>query len=155
MQLTNIKSGWKPVSLLVSMMAGGAVGMYADVDQYSHIDTAVNNHVTAQYLAEVNDPTESSISDKLTFENLLNSWKENTRFSSSVSSIVEQPDFQAIVAMGAKAVPFIGASIESEPSTLVWALNLIFGTKITNKSDVTIVETCKLWVKELRQQGWM
>lgn len=155
MQLTNIKSGWKPVSLVVSMMAGGAMGMYADINQYSHIDTAINNHIAAQYLAEVNNPMEASINDKLTFENLLASWKENTRFSSSIASIIEQSDFRAIVAMGDKAVPFIGAAIDTEPSTLVWALNLIFGTKITDKPDVTINEACKLWVRELKRQGWM
>jgi len=155
MQLANIKKGWKPVSLFVGMMATCTVSMYADVDQYSHVDTAVNNHIAARYLAEVNDPSEARISDKLTFENLLASWKEETRFLSSIKGIIEQPDFQAIVAMGAKAVPFIGASIEAEPSTLVWALNLIFGTKITDKPDTTITEACRLWVKELKRQGWL
>lgn len=109
----------------------------------------------AQYLAEVNNPMEASINDKLTFENLLASWKENTRFSSSIASIIEQSDFLAIVAMGDKAVPFIGAAIDTEPSTLAWALNLIFGTKITDKPSVTINEACKLWVRELKRQGWM
>lgn len=155
MQLSNIKRGWKPMSLFVGMMASGSLTMYADIDQYSHVDMTVNNHVAARYLAEVNDPVEARISDKLIFENLLSSWKEDTRFLSSIEGVIEQPDFQAIVTMGTRVVPFIGASIEAEPSTLVWALNMIFGTKITNKPDTTITEACKLWVKELKRQGWL
>ena len=57
--------------------------------------------------------------------------------------------------MGAQAVPLIGQSIEAEPSMLVWALNMIFKGKISDKKDLTIEEACKLWVKELKRQGWM
>ena len=57
--------------------------------------------------------------------------------------------------MGEQAVPFIGQSIEAQPSLLVWALNMIFNGKISDKKDLTIGEACKLWVKELRRQGWI
>lgn len=155
MQLNLIKQGWKPVSLALGLMAGGPQNMYADVDQYSNINTIINNHITSKYLAEVSDPAEAQISDKLLFDNLLASWSKHTRFLSSVEGIINQRDFQAIVAMGARAVPFIGASIEAQPSTLVWALNMIFNAKITNNPDITIQDACKLWVKELKRQRLM
>ena len=155
MQLQDIKKGWKPVTLAVGLMAGVPGGMYAAVDQYSRIDTVLTNHATSKYIAEVNDPSELVINGKLVFDALVFSWRKETRFLSSIKDIIEQRDFQAIVAMGAQAVPFIGQSIETHPSTLVWALNMIFKGKISEKKDLTIEEACKLWVKELRRQGWM
>lgn len=155
MQLKDIKQGWKPVTLAVGLMAGMPSGMYAAVDQYSKIDTVLTNHATSRYIAEVNDPSELMMSEKLMFDALESSWRKQTRFLSSVGDIIGQQDFQAIVAMGETAVPFIGQSIEAQPSTLVWALNMIFKGKISEKKDLTIKEACKLWVKELRRQGWM
>ena len=155
MQLKNIKEGWKPVTLAVSMVAGGVMGVQADTDQFSNINTVINNHITSKYIAEVNDPAEAFMSDKLRFNNYLRSWRKNTRFLSSPEDVINQKDFMAIVAMGAKAVPFIGAEIDARASNLVWALNLIFNCKITDRPDTTITEVCKLWVKELRRQNWM
>lgn len=143
------------MTLAVGLMAGGVANLYADIDPYSNVDTILSNHITSKYIAEVNDPTESMMSDKLLFDNLLSSWIKNTRFLSSVKGIVDQRDFQAIVAMGPKAVPFIGRSIEAQPSTLVWALNLIFKNKISDQPNLSISDACKLWVKELKLQGWM
>lgn len=153
MQLKDIKQGWRPVTLAVGLMTG--VPMYAAVDQYSRIDTVLTNHATSRYIAEVNDPSELMMSGKLMFDALESSWKKETRFLSSVKDIIEQQDFKAIVLMGEQAVPFIGQSIDTEPSALVWALNMIFRGKISDKKDLTIAEACKLWVKELRRQGWM
>ena len=155
MQLKDIKQGWKPVTLAVGLMAGMPGSMYASVDQYSRIDTVLTNHSTSRYITEVNDPSELMINGKLMFDALESSWRKETVFLSSVKDIIEQRDFQAIVAMGAQAVPFIGPSIETHPSTLVWALNMIFNGKISEKKDLTIGEACRLWVKELRRQGWM
>ena len=74
---------------------------------------------------------------------------EKTQFMSSAYSIVNDEDFQSIVAMGKSVVPFIVKEIEREPSTLVWALNYIYGHKISDKSNITISEACKLWIKAL------
>lgn len=155
MQLRNIKDGWKPVTLAASMVASGILGVQVDTDQFSNVNTAINNHITSKYIAEVNDPAEAFMSDKIRFNNYLRSWRKNTQFLSSPENIIYQKDFLAIVAMGAKAVPFIGAEIDAKPSNLVWALNLIFNSKITDKTDTTITEVCKLWVKELRLRNWI
>lgn len=155
MQLTDIKQGWKPVTIAVGLMSGVPAAIYDSVDQFSKIDTVLTNHSTSRYIAEVNDPSELLMNGKLMFEALESSWKKETRFLSSVKGIIEQQDFQAIVSMGAQAVPLIGQSIEAEPSMLVWALNMIFKGKISDKKDLAIEEACKLWVKELKRQGWM
>lgn len=151
----NIKQGWKPVTLAVSMMAGGPVGLYAAVDQFSQVETVLTNSSTLRYITEVNDHSEVMMSGKFMFDALELSWRKETRFLSSVKDIVDQRDFQAIVEMGELAVPFIGQSIDAQPSAMVWALNMIFKVKISDKRDLTIAEACKLWVKELKRQGWM
>lgn len=153
--MTDIKQGWKPVTIAVGLMSGVPAAIYDSVDQFSKIDTVLTNHSTSRYIAEVNDPSELLMNGKLMFEALESSWKKETRFLSSVKGIIEQQDFQAIVSMGAQAVPLIGQSIEAEPSMLVWALNMIFKGKISDKKDLAIEEACKLWVKELKRQGWM
>jgi len=50
--------------------------------------------------------------------------------------------------MGQSAVPFIVEEIDQRPSTLVWALNIIFNRKISDK-NINISEACRLWVKTL------
>ena len=52
--------------------------------------------------------------------------------------------------MGKRAVPFILEEISIKPSNLVWALNIIFKKKITNRANTTIEEACKLWVKAMK-----
>lgn len=67
-------------------------------------------------------------------------------FLSSVESIINRQDFKAIVSMGMSAVPFIIEELSTQPSNLVWALNMIFKKKITDR-NVTVSEACKLWIK--------
>ena len=52
--------------------------------------------------------------------------------------------------MGPKIVPFILDELDKGPSNIVWALNMIYKKKITNKPNVTIAEACKLWIKALK-----
>lgn len=150
MQLAKIKEGWKPITMAAGLIAGGAMGLYADVDLYSSINTVINNHETAQYIKEVNNPADIILNDRRRFLNHYNAWKNDTKFLSSIKSIIEHDDFKAIIAMGSRAVPFILDEIEVRPSSLVWALNLIFQRKIADKQDLTITDACKLWVKALR-----
>ena len=63
--------------------------------------------------------------------------------------IVEDEDFKAIVSMGQYAVPFIKDELIRKPSTLVWALNYIYGYKISSNPHLTISEACKLWIKKI------
>lgn len=91
----------------------------------------------------------TGLSNKLRFQILLNSWQQQTKFSSSPDSIIQNENFQSIVAMGKVAVPFIIEEISANPSTLVWALNFIFEKKISNNPKTTIPQACKLWVNQL------
>ena len=150
MQITKIKSGWKPITIAAGLIAGGAVNLYADVDLFSNVNSVINNHETAQYIKEINNPADIFLNDKHRFLNYYNEWCNNTKFLSSIKAVIEDENFKAIVAMGQRAVPFIIDEIDIHPSNLVWALNLIFERKITDRKDITITDACKLWVKALR-----
>jgi hypothetical protein len=86
---------------------------------------------------------------QLKFEEHLRNWEKKTMFHSSISKIVGDSDFQSIVAMGLESVPFILSNLEQKPSHLVWALNLIFNTKISKNPNITVTEACKLWIRKL------
>ncbi len=152
MQLNKtLTSGWKPITIAVGLMAGYSGNLYADVDQYSQVSMVLNNHITSRYVQEFDNMSEMAMNDRRKFYNYYTSWAEKTCFLSSVSAIIENPDFQAIVAMGQRAVPFIVEEISAKPSTLVWALNMIYQTKITDNPKATITDACRLWVKKLNK----
>ncbi len=146
----NLKNGWKPITIAVGLVAGSA-NLYADVDQFSQVNTVLNSHITSKYIQEFDNVSELAINDRRKFYNYYTSWVEQTCFLSSISDIIEQQDFQSIVAMGHRAVPFILEEISTKPSTLVWALNMIFQRKITDNPKATIDDACKLWVKALNR----
>ncbi len=150
MQLNNMKKGWMPLTLAAGLMSAANTPVYADIDQFSKIETVINRTDAAEYIQEVNNENDIILNDKINFRNHLAEWQSKTMLLSSIQRIIDQPAFKAIVAMGRSAVPFILEEIEARPSNLVWALNLIFKKKITSKPNTTIEEACKLWVKALR-----
>jgi hypothetical protein len=84
------------------------------------------------------------------FYNYLSEWENATMFFSNSDQIISEENFKNIVDMGTDAVPLIIDEIDKNPSTLVWALNLIYGEKISDNPHTTIPEACKLWVKKLK-----
>jgi hypothetical protein len=84
---------------------------------------------------------------KSRFNDLYKNWYFKTMFYSNPKMIVEDENFQSIVNMGEQAIPLILEKIESEPSQLVWALNIITNKKISNNSMISITDACKSWVK--------
>lgn len=147
MQLTGLSNKIIPLTLA----AGLAVNpfFYADVDAHSGIISSTNNNKVFEYISSVDEGEVVAISNKLRFQFLLNSWQQQTKFSSSPDSIIQNENFQSIIAMGKIAVPFIVEEISANPSILVWALNFIFEKKISDNPRTTIPQACKLWVNQL------
>ncbi|WP_282179051.1 hypothetical protein [Maribacter stanieri] len=107
----------------------------------------------------INDDFESLKLDKDLFENiylkdkfdvLVDNWEKNTIFESSISNIIKDDNFETILEMGNKAIPLIIDQIDLEPSTLVWALNIITGKSMNSVGRETIEQICKKWVKAYR-----
>lgn len=149
MQLKSLQAGWAPITIAAGIISV-ASPLYADIDQFSKIEIVVNSQDTAKYLEEVNNENEIYLNDSILFKTHLAAWEFETLFMSSIQSIVDHQDFKAIIAMGKRAVPFILEEISIKPSNLVWALNIIFKKKITNRANTTIEEACKLWVKAMK-----
>lgn len=151
MQLINtFTKGLKPLTLAAASMLVTPSSAYSDIDKFSKVTSAMQKTESSNYLLNIDDSEELYMLNKRKFQCHLEKWQEDTMFTSSISDIVEHKDFLAIVAMGKKAVPFILDEIEYEPSHLVWALNMIYGRKITNRKNATIADACKLWVRTLR-----
>jgi hypothetical protein len=151
MQLVRISSKLKPLTLAAGLLSSTASFAYSDLDAFSGILTMTTSNRTSEYIKTVDNSSSNIFYQKFRFQNHLTSWQKKTMFLSSTKAIIENEDFQSIVAMGYSAVPYILESIENKPSTLVWSLNFIFNRKINNNSNTTISEACKLWVKELKK----
>ena len=150
MQLVSFKNGFKPLTIAAGLLVSSPTLMYADLDQYSDITAVISKPKASKYIQEVDNQENNIFIAKRKFYDYYNSWMDNTFFLSSVKDIIEQNDFKAIVNMGTKAVPFILEELEREPSNLVWALNMIYKKKITDKPNVTIIEACRLCIKALK-----
>jgi hypothetical protein len=66
--------------------------------------------------------------------------------NSAARDIVQNKQFKEIVAYGEAIVPHILNSLKREPSILIWALNSILNSKISNK-PLSIQEASNEWIK--------
>ena len=148
MQLKELSSSLRPISV-ASVLLGGTL-LYSDVDQFSGINTPLSDQHTFEYVRLNDFQRQEVLLSHARFNALYDSWREKTLFMSSASDIINNPAFREIVEMGMAAVPYIVSKIEREPSTLVWALNMIYGVKISNRPGVTVKEACKLWVRKIK-----
>lgn len=147
MQLQILNSRLRPITLAATLLSATTTFAYSDID--THSDISATSGSIAKYIDTVDKNDNLRLSLKFKFQFHLQNWEQKTMFVSSVHEIVEDNDFQAIVAMGLQAVPFIKEELESQPSTLVWALNYIFDQKISDKPNLTVTDACKLWIKVL------
>lgn len=151
MQLKYI-SGLRPITITGILLANCThVFSYSDIDTFSNVRAVISNNSTANYMKEVDSDSYSYLIDRIKFDNFYKQWKDQTLFLSSIQKIVQNENFQYIVSMGEKAVPFILIEINSKPSLLVWALNFIYNKKITENPNATIEDACKLWTKALNR----
>ncbi|KAF5061523.1 hypothetical protein DSECCO2_314530 [anaerobic digester metagenome] len=153
MQLVSLSNKIKPITLTISigLLSTTSAFSYSDIDAFTGIPSVTSNNVTTEYMKTVDKSDIGHLLQKFKFHDHLLKWERSTFLNSSVKAIIENSDFQAIVSMKHSAVPLIIEEIEKKPSLLVWALNMIYERKITNDSNATITEACKLWVKELKK----
>jgi len=151
MQLVQLSNKLRPLTLAAGFLSSATAFAYSDLDAYSGILTITSNNKTSEYIKSVDKSDTGFFLQKFRFENHLMNWEKKTLFLSSTKAIIENEDFQAIVSMGYSSVPYIIEEIGNKPSTLVWALNLIYNRKITNNPNATISDACKLWIKEIKK----
>ncbi|TXH23717.1 MAG: hypothetical protein E6Q96_11275 [Cyclobacteriaceae bacterium] len=71
--------------------------------------------------------------------------EKDSVFNSSISQILDNKHFKAIVEFGYEIVPLILEELRYNSSYLVWAMNLITGQKISDQK-VSLTEAAKLWI---------
>lgn len=121
--------------------------------KYNAINTnaiQISNTDTLDHLNLAQTSDYSGLIVRYKFNDHLKKWQDKTQFVSSPNQIVQDIDFREIVSLGELAVPLIMEEIENRPGYLVWALNIIFGTKISKNPNLTIAEASKLWLKFLK-----
>lgn len=95
-------------------------------------------------------------SDKQRFYALLDQWERETGVISNPVLITSNANFQAIIEMGKRSVPFIREEIEKRPSLLYRALELIYGEQLTEPVNehgiacINIKDSCEAWIEKLK-----
>ena len=143
----NLVKSIKP--LTISALLAGSTSfafMYDDINKSSIIPA---NPKTEKYFSWINEQTNSNVTLKAIFNDAYARWEQRTKFYSFSHQIIEDSDFQKIIAIGKPAVPLIIEKLREQPSLIVWALNLIYQEKISNNPQTTIEDACKLWIKKL------
>jgi hypothetical protein len=148
MQLKS-STGLKSLTISSALLLSPAAFLYNDFNDASDVNSITLNPKTNDYIKETNENVYTGLILRSNFEEYLAKWEKNTLFYSFSNQIIKDIYFQKIIAMREKAVPFIVEKIKQKPSTLVWALNIIYDTKVSNKPETTIDEACKLWVEKL------
>ena len=59
------------------------------------------------------------------FNQLVQEWKHDTRFTSSLTKMITHPSYQAIIGMGREALPFIFSELQQSRDHWLWALRAI------------------------------
>jgi hypothetical protein len=72
-------------------------------------------------------PLELSSELRERFRDLAARWKSDVRFLSDTNEICGHAAYQEIIGMGARALPFILAELETDPDHWFWALKAITG----------------------------
>src|SRR5947209_6463376 len=64
-------------------------------------------------------------STEQTFRTLVDQWRAETEFTSSVQRRVMHPAYQRIIGLGASAVPLLLRELKTQPDHWFWALQAI------------------------------
>jgi len=87
-------------------------------------------------VTEIVQPENFQIPDwKEYFRCLTQQWKDETALTSSITEIVTNGNYQAIIGMGRKVVPLIIEELRADPHWWFWALTAITGASPTTDLD--------------------
>lgn len=90
-----------------------------------------------------------------TFQELVTTWRKETRFSSSVTDIAMHRSYQRIIGLGPAAVPLLLRELERNPDHWFWALHAITGVDPTTPEQKgKVQEMAKAWLNWGREAGY-
>jgi hypothetical protein len=85
---------------------------------------------------------------QLKFDALADAWRRDTAFSSSITEIVLDSNYQQIIGMGVAALPLILNELKNAPEHWFWALAAITGANpAENEPDGDIQAAADAWIQ--------
>jgi hypothetical protein len=91
-----------------------------------------------------------------TFRELADTWRDDTRFLSSVPDRVMHPAYQRIIGLGPAVVPLLLHHLERQPTHWFWALKAITGEDPVAREDAgAIQKMADAWLEWGRQRGYV
>ena len=90
-----------------------------------------------------------------TFHELVTTWRQETRFTSSVTDMAMHKAYQRIIGLGPAAVPLLLRELERHPDHWFWALYAITGVDPTTPEQKgKVQEMAKAWLDWGREAGY-
>lgn len=91
-----------------------------------------------------------------TFRTLVEQWREDTRFVSSITSIVLHPAYQRIIGLGSDVVPLILSELQQRYDQWFWALRAITAEDPVKSEDAgRIKKMAEAWLQWGRQKKYI
>ncbi len=90
------------------------------------------------------------------FDVLTATWKNDMRFSSSIHSLMTNPSYLRVIAMGKKAIPLILEDLKQEPDHWFIALNILTGQDpVPNESRGDVIAMTAAWLQWGRENKYV
>lgn len=92
--------------------------------------------------------------DSEKFHSLAEAWRQDVRFTSSLTEMILHPMYQRIIGMGLAAVPFLLRELEQKPDHWFWALTAITGADPVPAEDRgKLRKMAEAWLRWGKEQG--
>jgi len=88
------------------------------------------------------------------FYSLVNKWRKDTRYFSSVTKMVQHPAYRRIIAMGIDVLPCLFNELNRRPDHWLVALNAITGEDPAPENS-TFDEAVQAWLAWGRGKGYL
>ncbi len=90
------------------------------------------------------------------FQSLAKTWREETRYLSSVHDMVLHPAYQQIIGMGRDALPFLFEELKRQPDHWFWALHAITGEDpVPPEEKGNLGAMIRRWLHWGAANGWV
>jgi len=90
-----------------------------------------------------------------TFQELVTTWRQETRFTSSVTDMAIHRSYQRIIGLGPAAVPLLLRELGRNPDHWFWALHAITGIDpITPEQKGKVQEMARAWLDWGQEAGY-
>ncbi|MCK4830266.1 hypothetical protein KA005_81865, partial [bacterium] len=86
---------------------------------------------------------------------LVNKWKEETQFSSTVLEMSMNSNYQQIIGLGPNVIPLILERLSKNNEHWFWALKAITGeSPVSEQSKGIVTEMAQAWLSWARKKGY-